>query len=485
MMIKETLEHTLFAICHDAIASEDEIKRRLGLYMSVNPLGPDVSIQMHTYIFSTSDGRAPKSSIAHLKWMVSRVSSLVDIGSRVENILGVIKSNMAEIHDLRAWMSGVLTEQALPALPLNDFSQRVQRTRGLLEAVRATLTPPGEGVVEDPPAAETVDVVGIFDHDRFFFQGEYPVPVEITAGSAEFISGLIGVKFGADAVRAFVQSGRMDEIIATVEYVVKFYTALLDQLERVVAFASGVFESYCTVGTAAVAAPTPVPNSLAQSTRDFSHVQVPAGVVSPSVGAGEEVVVGSDEDEDLSSEPSQKKRKYRKALPKPLGTEPEGATTTTPSGRKQFPKPRLVSLSSMLMHCVEVVGYKAPEGASLKAGGLLKLVERLPPTSIVRTRLEESFQTDFRERYLPALAKILVNYSCVDVTRNMKRITDSEPQHSDLLRVLYLEEHQRVSKGGLPPAFEDLVSSSMDMRGLDGMFTLDDLREHLDVLLLG
>lgn len=483
MMIKETLEHTLFAICHDANASEEEIKRRLGLYMSVNPLGPDVSIQMHTYVFSTVDGRAPKSSVAHLKWMVSRVASLVDIGARVENILEVIKANMAEIHELRAWMSGVLTVQALPALPMNDFSQRVQRTRGLLEAVRATLTPPGEEGQGEFTFAETVDVVGIFDHDRFFFQGNYPVPAEITAGSAEFISGLIGVKFGADAVRAFVQSGRMDEIIATVEYVVKFYTALLDQLERVVAFVSGVFESYCTVGTAAVAAPTPVPNSLAQSTRDFSHVQVPAGVVSSTgagVGAGE--VVDSEDDDEEASEPSQKKRKYRKALPKPLGTEPEGATTMSPSGRKQFPKPRLVSLSSMLMHCVEAVGYKAPEGASLKAAGLLKLVERLPLTSIVRTRLEEYHQEDFRDRYLPALAKILVNYSCADVTRNMKRITDSEPQHSDLLRVLYLEEHQRVSKGGLPPAFEDLVSSSMDMGGLDHLFTLDDMREHLDVL---
>jgi hypothetical protein len=312
------------------------------------------------------------------------------------------------------------------------------------------------------------------------------VPAAITPGSAEFIAGLLGVTFGAEEVRAFAQSGRLDEIIATVEYVVKFYTGLLDQLERVVAFASGVFESYSTVGTTAVAVPTPVPSSLAQSTRDFSHVQVPAGVVSPSVvGAGEAAaMVGSDEEEEEASEPSTKKRKYRKALPKPLGFEPDGATTTTPTGRKQFPKPRTASLSSMLMHCVEVVGYRAPEGASLKAAGMLKLVERLPPTSIVRTRLEESFQTDFRERYLPVLAKILVNYSCADVPRNMKRITDSEPQHSDLLRVLYLEEHQRVSKGGLPPVFEDLVSSSMDMRGLDNLFTLDDLREHLDVLLV-
>ncbi len=482
-MIKPTLEHTFLAICHDADASEEEIKRRLGLYMSVNPLGPDVSIQMHAYIFSTADGRAPKSSVAHLKWMVTRVASLMDIGARVEKILGVIKANMAEIHKLRAWVSGAVSEQALPALPLNDFSSRVQRTKGLLEAVRTALTPPGAGDELVSVPAETVDVVGIFDHDRFFFQGEYPVPAEMPAGSSEFIAGLIGVKFGADAVRAFVESGRMDEIIATVEYVVKFYTGLLDQLERVVAFASGMFESYSTVGTA----PTPAPSSLAQSKRDFSHVHVPEGVVHAEVSAvaaaASAAVVESEEDDDEPFEPSQKKRKYRKSLPKPLGFEPEGATTTTSTGRKQFPKPKMVSLSSMLMHCVEAVGYKAPEGAaSLQAAGITTLVERLPPTSIVRTRLEEYHQADFRDRYMPALAKILVNYSYAEVPRNMKRITDAEVQHRDLLRMLYLEEHQRVSAGGAKPSFEELVSSTMDMSGLNDLFTLDDLREHLDVL---
>jgi len=498
VFIKSTIEHTLFAICHDTDAPLDEINRRIGLYMSVNPMGPDVSIQMHTFIFSSSDGRSVLNTVNHLKWMVSRVAKLVDIGSEVEKIVGVLTANMSEIHKLRAFLSGVALEN-LPELPPGDYELRVRRTRGLLDAVRRTLQPPPptEDSVVQP--AETVDVTDVFDHGRFFFHGKYPVPPTLVAGTAEIVACAMVTTFGEDAVREFVQSRRMDEIFGTMEYVLKFYTMLMEQIERVVSFASSMFDSYSTVGTTAsafVAAPTPTP-SLMRSTRDFSHVQVPAGVVRTA----EEVVVDarmaggdvekmneeSEYEEESGGEddapPSRKRRRYRKALPKPLGFEPEGATTTTPSGKKKvFPKPHLMSLSSMLMHCIQVVGYRPPERSMFKSGGILRLFERLPETNVVRVRLEEYNQKDFRERYLPALAKILVNYSYADVKRNMKRVTDVEERHSDLLRVLYCEEHQRVSAGGAKPAFEDLISSNMDLSGLDNMFTLDDLREHLDVL---
>jgi hypothetical protein len=500
MFIKSTIEHTLFALCHDANASLEEINRRLGLYMSVNPMGPDVSIQMHTFIFSSSDGRAVLNTVNHLKWMVSRVSKLVDIGGELEKIVGVLTGNMTELHKLRSLLSGVALAE-LPELPSGDYEMRVRRTRGLLDAVRRVLTP-GDFDFSDAQRAETVDVDGVFDHGRFFFQGKYPVPPTLEAGTAEFVARALVDKFGEEAVRAI----RVDEIIGTVEYVLKFYTMLMEQIERVVTFASSVFDSYSTVGTTAsafVAAPTPTPSSLQKSGRDFSHVQVPVGAVRNSsedvrtgtgagagAGAGgSESVEESDVEDDAEAEeageapPSRKRRRHRKALPKPLGFEPEGATTTSASGKKKvFPKPQLLSISSMLMHCIQAVGYRAPEKAMLKAGGIIKVVERLPLTNVVRMRLEEYYQQDFRERYLPALAKILVNYSYADVPRNMKRVTDIGERHSDLLRMLYLEEHQRVSRGGAKPSFEELVSASMDLSGLDGLFSVDDLREHLDVL---
>ncbi len=499
MFIKSTIEHTLYAVCHDATASLDEINRRLGLYMSVNPMGPDMAMQMHVYIFSSKDGRAVLNTVNHLKWMVSRVAKLVDIGSELERIVGILAGNMVELHKLRASLSGVALAD-LPELPPGDYDMRVRRTRGLLDAVRRVLSPGDDFDVSSADPAETVDVDGVFDHGRFFFQGKYPVPPTLVAGTAESLSQTMFETFGEEAVRDFVSSRRVDEIIGTVEYVLKFYTMLMEQIERVVAFASSVFDSYSTVGTTAsafVAAPTPTP-SLLKSARDFSHVQVPAGAVRAADSSSSERKRSADEmeeeaadDDDLDDETSaqeetggeKKRRKYRKALPKPLGFEPEGATTTTPSGKKKvFPKPHLMSLSSMLMHCIQVVGYRPPERAMLKAGGILKVIERLPMTNVVRMRLEEHLQKDFRERYLPALAKILVNYSYADVKRNMKRVTDIEERHSDLLRMLYLEEHQRVSNGGAKPSFEELVSSNMDLSELDNLFTLDDLREHLDVL---
>lgn len=491
MFLKPTLEHTLFALCHDANASLEEINRRLGIFMSVNPMGPDVSIQMHAFIFSSADGRAVLNTVNHLKWMVSRVSKLVDIGSEVDRISGVLEANMVELHKLRSLLSGVALAD-LPELPPGDYELRVRRTRGLLNAVRRTLTP-SEGEEEELESvrpAETVDVESVFDHGRFFFQGKYPEPPTLAAGTAEFVAQTIVDTFGADAVNEFVSTRRMDEIIGTVEYVLKFYSTLTEQIERVVGFASTMFDSYSTVGTVAsafVAAPTPTP-SLMKTARDFSHVQVPAGVVRTSeevagTGAGEEEDEGEEDEEEGSAPPSRKRRRYRKALPKPLGFEPEGATTTTSSGKKKvFPKPQLMSMSSMLMHCIQAVGYRPPERAMLKSGGILKVMERVPSTNVVRMRLEEYHQKDFCERYLPALAKILVNYAHADVKRHMKRVTDIDERHSDLLRTLYLEEHQRVSAGGAPPSFEELVSSTMDLSGLGGLFTLDDLREHLDVL---
>lgn len=476
MFIKSTIEHTLYAICHDANASLDEIRHRLGLYMSVNPMGPDVSIQMHTFIFSSSDGRAVLNTVNHLRWMVSRVAKLVDIGRDIERIVTVLSGNMVEIHKLRALLSGVELGE-LPVLPPGDYELRVRRTRGLLDAVRRSLVPGDEGLDAVEPA-ETVDVQGVFDHGRFFFQGKYPEPPVLTPGTAEFIAGMLADSFGETTIA--VQE--MDEIFGTIEYVLKFYTLLLEQIERVVGFASSMFDSYSTVGTMVVACNTP---KTVKTKRDFSHVHVPEGVVRPVEDAASEQTEEGEEEEDMEeasgSETPKKRRKYRKALPKPLGFEPEGATTTT-GRKKNFPKPQTMSLCAMLVHCINVVGYSAPEGSSLKSAGIFQVIERLPATNVVRMRLEEYHQTDFNERYLPALAKILVNYSYAEVSRNMKRITDIQEHQSDLLRTLYLEEHQRVSAGGAKPTFEELTSSNMNLSDLDNMFTLDDLREHLDVL---
>jgi hypothetical protein len=87
-------------------------------------------------------------------------------------------------------------------------------------------------------------------------------------------------------------------------------------------------------------------------------------------------------------------------------------------------------------------------------------------------------QADMRDRYYPALAKILVNYSH---DMKLKRVTDTGPKHQDLLRMLYLEEHQRVMSGGAKPSFEELVNSKPDMTPLDSMFTLEELQENLTV----
>lgn len=469
--LKTTLDHTLMGLCHDTTASYDELTRRIGLFRDINPLGPDVSIQMHTYIFSTADGRLPLSAVSHLKNMVSRVVRLMDIGTAVNQILSTLQDNMSELNQIRSILSGVPVDE-LPVFPANDYTDRVTRTRKLLDAVRVSLTP--DGNAESEPPATTVDVVNIFDHNRFFFTGVYPQPLALKdLGSV--MGHLIKSRFSEHDIAAFVSSRRMDEIIATIECVVKFYTGLLEQLERTISFAKSMFDSYSVASTAPiVAAPTPA-NSLARSTRNFDHVQVEPGMLNaletPSTSSSAGAGAGNDDSDDESSEPGRKrKRTYRKRLPIPLGKEPEGATVMSPKGVKLYPKPHVLTMSGALLHVIE--HYKVKDINGKLAG----LIGRLPPTNIVRVRLEEFFQADMRDRYLPALAKILVNYSH---DMKVKRVVDTEPKHQEYLRLLYLEEHQRVSNGGERPPFEELVGSKPDMTPLDTMFTLEELQENL------
>jgi hypothetical protein len=486
-IIKSTLEHTFMSLCHDMDATNDELIRRVSLFRDINPLGPDVSIQMHAFIYSTSDGRPVLSAVAHLKNMVKRVTTMIDFGTRVNEILATIRDNVVELNLIRAQLSGVSVGD-LPPFPLVDYSDRVVRTRNLLDAVRRSLVP--DGGAESEPPAPTVDVVNMFDHNRFFFQGNYYSP-PVLRGMGLAIANSIRTSFPAEAVASFVSSRRMDEIIGTLECVVKFYTGLLEQFERSIAFASTMFNSYTVASTSPMVSSSPVPpSSLERTSRDFAHVVVPPGSVRvPSAGAGGEsgsagagAGAGAGEDDvdemDLDAEeaddaqPSPKKRKtYRKRLPAPLGLEPAGATTVSAKGVKTYPKPQLVTMAGALMYMVEHVGLRGVGG-----GNLTGLVGRLPPTNVVRVRLEEFVQADMRDRYFPVLAKILVNYSH---DLKLKRITDTEAKHQDLLRMLYLEEHQRVSGGGAKPTFEELVGSKPDMTPLQTMFTLDDLRENL------
>lgn len=465
--LKPTLDHTLMGLCHDTTASYDELTRRIGLFRDINPLGPDVSIQMHTYIFSTADGRLPLSAVSHLKNMVSRVVRLVDIGTAVNQILSTLQDNMSELNQIRSILSGVPVDE-LPVFPANDYSDRVARTCKLLDAVRVSLTP--DGNAESEPPATTVDVVNIFDHNRFFFTGVYPQPLALKdLGSV--IGHLIKSRFSEHDIAEFVSSRRMDEIIATIECVGRFYSGLLEQLERAISFAKSMFDSYSVSSTAPIVSTHTPSNSLARSTRNFDHVQVEPGMLkaleTPSAGAG----ATDDDSDDESSEPGKKrKRTYRKRLPPPLGKEPEGATTVSPKGIKLYPKPHVLTMSGALMHVID--HYKVKGVSSNMAG----LIGRLPPTNIVRVRLEEFFQADMRDRYLPALAKILVNYSH---DMKVKRVVDTEPKHQEYLRLLYLEEHQRVSNGGARPSFEELIESKPDMTPLDTMFTLEELQENL------
>jgi hypothetical protein len=321
----------------------------------------------------------------------------------------------------------------------------------------------------------TTDFIGIFDHNRFFFAGEYPEPFALK-GTGEMVADLLRVKFSAEEIAEFVSSRQMDEIIATIEIVVKFYNGLLEQVERTVTFAKSMFESYAMPNTAPiVAAPTPV-SSLSRSARNFDHVRVPPGSVHaelPTPGAAAAASEEADSDAESTEPATKRKTPYRKRLPPPLGMEPAGATTLSPTGVKLFPKPQVMTMAGALLHVVERTGLKG-----IGRGELAGLIGRLPPTNIVRSRLEEFMQADMRDRYYPALAKILVNYSH---DMKLKRVTDTGPKHQDLLRMLYLEEHQRVTSGGAKPSFEELVNSKPDMTPLDSMFTLEELQENLTV----
>jgi hypothetical protein len=471
-IFKETLEHTFMAMCHDPDAPLDELMRRLAMYREINPLGPDVSITMHTYIFSTSDGRLPLSTVDHLENMVRRVVKLYAICKNVERISGVLEKNLFELNKIRSMLMGVSVEQ-LPAFPPNDYSDRVARTRALLEAMRAAVDSHDK---PEPPAAQTTDFTYIFDHDRFFFLGKYPEPFALE-DLGEIIVDLLHMKFSPEDVDEFVSSGQMDQIIGTIECVAKFYNALFEQIERVIEFAKSMFNSYSMPNTAPIfAAPTPV-TSLSRSTRTFDHVRVPPGSVRAGAAGAGDAGAGaggaSDEEDEDSSEPVRKRRTpHRKRLPPPLGLEPAGATTISPTGKKLFPKPHVITMASILMRVVEHYGLTGTGGS----GELTGLIGRLPPTNIVRARLEEFMQADMRDRYYPALAKILVNYSH---DMKLKRITDTGQHHQDLLRMLYLEEHQRITSGGAKPSFEELVDSKPDLTPLDSMFTLEELQENL------
>lgn len=463
-IFKETLEHTFMAMCHDPDAPLDELMRRLAMYRIINPLGPDVSIMMHTYIFSTSDGRLPLSTVDHLENMVRRVVKLFAISKDVERISGILEKNMFELNKIRSMLIGVPVEQ-LPIFPPNDYSDRVARTRALLEAMRAAVDSHDK---PEPPVATTTDFTGIFDHDRFFFLGKYPEPFALE-DLGEIIVDVLQINFSPDDLVEFASSGQMDQIVGTIECVAKFYNALFEQIERIIEFAKSMFNSYCMPNTAPIfAAPTPV-SSLSRSTRTFDHVRVPPGSVRASATSA-----GADSESDSEeTEPALKRRTpYRKRLPPPLGIEPVGATTTSPTGKKLFPKPHVITMSGILMRVVEHYGLTGTGGS----GELTGLIGRLPPTNIVRIRLEEFMQADMRDRYYPALAKILVNYSH---DMKLKRITDTDQKHQDLLRILYLEEHQRVTSGGTKPPFEELVNSKPDLTPLDSMFTLEELQENL------